>query len=58
MNLNYEKIFNDLNIKVRPLPSEYTPDEYAKQIMRNAYSPEGVSYSVSTKSVIFDGKEF
>lgn len=46
--MNYKEIFDELKIDVKPLPSNYTPDEFANELMRGFNNASGVSYAIST----------
>lgn len=47
---DYEQIYRELGIQIEPLYNGYTPDEYAKRLLRDLQIPEGVTYSVSTNN--------
>lgn len=47
-DMDYEKIYIELGFQVEPLPSNYTPDVYAKELMQNTKHSEGVIYAIST----------
>lgn len=51
--MNFKDIFKELNIDVKPLSTDYTPDKYARELMRDTLSPDNynfkdISYSTST----------
>ena len=55
----YQKFFEQLGIKVEPLPENYNPDEYGKKLMSSYISTKGVSYSANTNySFNADKKEY
>ncbi len=43
-----EKLYQQLNIPEKPLSSNYTPDEFAKHLMRSTKTKNEISYSVRT----------
>ena len=45
---DYYKIFRDYGIIYNPLPQNYDPDSYGKQLMMTCQSNEGVLYSSFT----------
>ena len=45
---NYEKAFEDLGISIKELPKNYTPDEFAKEMLKDFPKPTGVIYSTQT----------
>lgn len=45
----FELFFKELNIPIVDLPSNYTPDDYAQQLIKPENTEAEVSYSVSTK---------
>lgn len=47
-NHEYADLFKKLNIPIAPMPSNYTPETYAQELMRGCYSEQGVSYSATT----------
>lgn len=46
--MNFTRIYEQLNIPVKPLPANYSPDEYGKMLLSSATYSHGVSYSTST----------
>lgn len=48
--MDYDKEFKRLKIETEPLPSWYTPERYARQLMKKAYHADNVSYSNHTTS--------
>ena len=49
-NEKYYQAFRDLGIKVEPLPSNYTPEEYGRRLLSMSQSEYGVSYAASTST--------
>ena len=45
---DYEKTFESLGIPIGELPKNYTPDEFAKEMLKDFPKPSGVSYSTQT----------
>lgn len=55
----YQNFFEQLGIKVEPLPKNYNPDEYGKKLMSSCISTKGISYSANTNySSNTDRKEY
>lgn len=48
--MDYESIYKKLNVDVRPLPKNYNPNEYAKQLLAGRQSTKDVSYANSTSA--------
>lgn len=48
---DYEKVFKDLKIPTKKLSPNYTPDGFAKEILKDYPRPSGVSYSTQTNIV-------
>ena len=44
----YRTQFKDLGLEVKPLPSNYTPDSYARFLMQGVQQKPAISYSDST----------
>ena len=45
---DFDQIFEEMGIKYDPLPHNYNPDTYGKQLMVTHHLNEGVFYSTST----------
>ena len=44
----YLQLYEKLNLPVSPLPANYSPEEYGKQLRAMLHSEQGVSYATST----------
>ena len=44
----YVQTFNALGIPVKPLPSNYSPEEFGRSLLSMSKYEHGVSYAVST----------
>lgn len=44
----YQEFFEQMGIKVDPLPQNYNPDEYGKKLMSAYISKKTISYSANT----------
>jgi hypothetical protein len=47
-NLDITTLFQELEINKEPLPSNYTPDEYAKRLMSKYLPSKPIYYSSET----------
>lgn len=56
--MNFEKMYKDLGIVVKPLPTQYNPDRYAKELMSQFPHQRGVSYATSTTNLMKSNMEF
>lgn len=59
--MDFEKIFDTLEIEVQKLEPNYTPDDYGRKLMQNVYNQNDVSYSTYTSQnnmneYVFTGK--
>lgn len=48
MKNKFNSLYKALGIEVKPLPSNYSPDSYAQQLMKDLPKKSDVSYSVGT----------
>lgn len=48
--IKYENIYKELEIPYEPLPDNYTPDKYGKELMKNIDYPQGVFYSTGIET--------
>ena len=48
---DYDKIYENLGIKIAPLGENYDPETYGRELMRGMYCSDEVSYSSSTNYV-------
>lgn len=46
----FELLFSALNIEIKDLPNNYTPDEYGKQLINDSCFETEIVYSVSTQT--------
>lgn len=46
--VDYSKTYRQLGLQIEPLYDGYTPDDYAKKLMKDVLMPEDVVYAVST----------
>ncbi len=44
----FEMQYKKLDIQIRPLPPNYTPDSYAQQLLKDFPTKPAISYSAST----------
>lgn len=51
-NERYYQIFRDLGVKVEPLPSNYSAEEYGRGLLSMSQPEYGVSYAASTDYVV------
>lgn len=56
--MDYEKIYRELGILVKPMTKGYNPDVYAKELMQQYQMQVGVVYAASTTSYTEKNKEF
>ena len=47
-NDKYLQGFIELGIKIEPLPSNYSPEEFGRRLMSQSHTEHGVSYAAST----------
>lgn len=47
---DYYQVFKDYGFEIKPLPSNYDPDTYARDLM-SSYEEQDVSYASSTDYV-------
>jgi hypothetical protein len=52
----FEQQYRALGFDVKPLPSNYTPDSFAQQLMKDIPKKPSISYSANTKNKT-DSKE-
>lgn len=50
--VDYSKMYRQLGLQIEPLYDGYTPDDYAKKLMKDTLIPEDVVYAVSTNTDI------
>lgn len=46
--VDYYKAFESLGISIKPLPANYTPEEFGRRLLSATKSEHGVSYAAST----------
>lgn len=52
--MDYEKIYHDMGIPINPLPDNYDPDIYARELMKNMIYPKDVSYAASLNDKVYN----
>lgn len=52
--IDYEKLFDKLDIKVEPLDENYNPEDFGKRLMSQYKKEDGVIYSSSTQIISSD----
>lgn len=57
MKRNYEQLYKELGICVKPLGENYSPDNYGRELMRGTIINDGVMYSSSTCYVKHNDEE-
>ena len=45
---DYARLFKQLGIEVKPLPPNYDPESFGKELMTGFYEEQGVLYSATT----------
>ena len=51
----YGQVYKALGIPIKPLPSNYTPDEFGRKLRSMSQTEHGVSYAASTDYVVIQG---
>ena len=46
----YFELYEKLGIEIKPLPTNYNPELYARELMCDFFPEQGVSYSASTNA--------
>ena len=54
----YMELFQKYGIDIKPLPQNYDPETYGRELMRECWKEKGVSYSASTNTTKSDNKNF
>lgn len=48
---NFEQLYEELGVKVRPLNENYSPEDYGRELMKDVLVSDIIVYSTSTNYI-------
>lgn len=50
-NYDYYNAFESIGVPLKPLPTNYSPEEFGRMLLSETHFEKGVSYATSTDSI-------